>query len=233
MFDFVFDVAATIAAHVAENLREYPLEGVVAHLAGDGLVAVVADVNSGAIEVAGVLGGVTITPTQAGYVLLGTQDAGDNDAMQGKALEIEAVLKGSANIVEQNAGTGHEIRDGGIQRIDMVVRTGTDIDKFLHALFSILTVPNGSDAPLVSDGQLLVIAVRELHMIARHTIDAVRGLPYDHRRGYDRRHFLSYGIPLGGRREGLGSRLLSGPAFFPLKRQSDQRKQCYDDDKRQ
>ena len=128
MFDFVFDVAATIAAHVAENLREYPLEGVVAHLAGDGLVAVVADVNSGAVEVAGVLGGVAITPTQAGYVLLGTQDAGDDDAVQGNALDIEAVLKGAADVVEQDAGTGHEIGNGGIERIDVVVRTGTDID---------------------------------------------------------------------------------------------------------
>ena len=72
LFDFVLDVTAAVLTHVAEHLGKHPLQCIVTYLTGDGLIAVVTDIDSCAVEVAGILGSVTIATTQAGYIFLRT-----------------------------------------------------------------------------------------------------------------------------------------------------------------
>ena len=67
LLNLVLNEAPLLLAHIAEHLREHPLQRVVAHLSAarsvgvrHGVIAVVADVERGAVEVARVLGGVRV-----------------------------------------------------------------------------------------------------------------------------------------------------------------------------
>ena len=60
LFFLVLDVTSLLLTQVAEHLGEDIAQGVVAYLAADGLVTVVADVEGGGVEVTGALGGIAV-----------------------------------------------------------------------------------------------------------------------------------------------------------------------------
>ena len=85
LLHLILNVASLGLTHVAQHLAEHPLEGVVAHGAAlrpfgwaDCLIAVIADVEGGAVEVAGVLGGVGVARAQFLNVAARAQHAGDD-----------------------------------------------------------------------------------------------------------------------------------------------------------
>ena len=103
LLHLVFYIATLCLAHVAQHLAEHPLQRVVAHGAApgslggaDSLIAVIADVEGGAVEVAGVLGGVGVARAQFLNVAARAQHAGNDYLVQGYALYLEAVIEGTA-----------------------------------------------------------------------------------------------------------------------------------------
>ena len=91
LLDFVLDIATSQFALVAQHLGENPLQRVVTHGALHGLVAIIADVERGAVKMAGVLRSVGIVSLQAGDVFHGTQQTGNDELLHGYALLVEAV----------------------------------------------------------------------------------------------------------------------------------------------
>jgi len=60
LLHFVFDIAALLATDVAKHLAEHPLQGVIANITSHGVVAVVADVEGGAVKMARVLSSILV-----------------------------------------------------------------------------------------------------------------------------------------------------------------------------
>ena len=140
LLHLVLDVAAILFSQVAQHLGEHPLQRVIAHLAATGavgvldrLVAVVADVESGAVEMAGVLRGIAVAPAELHHILLSAEDAGDDDLMQGHTLDVEAIEEGLADVLEQDGSTRHEIGNARIERIDVEIGVRPNIDEFTLA----------------------------------------------------------------------------------------------------
>ena len=214
LLHLVFDVAAFLFSQVAQHLGEHPFQRVVAHLTTmravrilNRLVAVVADVESGAVEMTGVLRRIAVAPTKLRHILLRTKHAGDDNLMQRHALDVEAVEERLADVLQQYGGTRHKIRNAGIKRIDMVIRVGTDVDQLAFARLSILAVSHRRDTPSVGGRQLKAVGIWEGHSVVGHRTDLVIGFTIDgfticnfglrHRWGYSR----------GG---GIGSRRCTG-----------------------
>ena len=173
LLDFILDIGTLSAADIAEHLREHPLQRVVAHLLLYGVIAVVADVEGGAIEVARVVGGIAIMALQSGHIVLGAQNAGNDELIEGHTLHVEAVVEGLANVLQEHGGTGHEVRNGAVELVDMIVRTLADIHQIVLALLSLLTILHGAHAILVGSHNLRLLQVGEGVFITRHAIDAM------------------------------------------------------------
>ena len=116
LLHFVLDVATSRLTHIAQNFGEYPLQRVITHLATtrpigvlDSLVAVVADIKGGAVEMAGVLCGIAIATAQLHHVLLRPQHTGDNDLMKGHTFHVKTVEEGLSDVLQQHRGTWHQI----------------------------------------------------------------------------------------------------------------------------
>ena len=60
LLHFVFHIAALLTTDVAKHLAEYPLQGVIANITSHGVVAVVADVEGGAVKMARVLSSILV-----------------------------------------------------------------------------------------------------------------------------------------------------------------------------
>ena len=65
LLHFIFDITTALFAHIAQYFRKDPFQCVVAHL-----LAIVADVERGAIEMARILSSIAIAATQFNYILL-------------------------------------------------------------------------------------------------------------------------------------------------------------------
>ena len=176
----IFNVAAILLAHVAQHLREYPLQRVVTHLTTTGtirilhrLIAVVADVEGRAVEMTGVLRRITVTPTEFRHVLLRAEHAGNNDLMQRYTLHVETIEERLPNILQQYGCTRYEIVYARIKRIDVVIRVGSHINEFAFALLSISTVLNRRDAPTIGGSQLQAIGIWKGFMVIGHGMNLV------------------------------------------------------------
>ena len=81
LMHLVFDVAAVLIAEIPQHLAEHPFQGIILNLSArlvlglNLLVSVVADIERGAIKMARILGGITITGSQFRHIILGAQDA--------------------------------------------------------------------------------------------------------------------------------------------------------------
>ena len=180
LFYLVLDVTAALISHIAQHLTEYPFQRVVTHLTTgwsfgilDRLVTVIADVESSAVKVTGVLGGITITTAQFGDILLRTEYTGHNQLMHGDTLDIKAVEEGLSDILQQHSGTRHQIRDAGVKRVDVVIGIRPHIDQFALTRLSILTVLDRRDAPLLGSHQLHGIRIGKSLSIAGNRQDAM------------------------------------------------------------
>ena len=180
LLHFVLDVTALLLAHVAEHLAEHPLQRVVAHHAATRpsgilhrLIAVVADIEGRAVEMTGVLGGIAVTATQLHHIVLRTKHAGDNQLVEGHTLHVETVEERLADVLQQDGSSRHEVWDARIERIDMIIGIGTDIDQFALAALCVFTVLDGSDAPLLGSHQLYGIGIRKGGRITGHREDAM------------------------------------------------------------
>ena len=173
LLDFVLDVAAAFLALVAQDFGKDVLEGVVANGSCDGMIAVVADVEGGAKEVARAFGGVRIMALQLGYVVHGAQHAGNDELVERYAFIIQAVVECLSDVLQQDGSTRHQIGNGVGEAVDMIVRTLADIHQFLHAMFGILTILHGTYAPLLGSDNLHALAVGECRLVVGHRADAV------------------------------------------------------------
>ena len=177
LFDFIFNIATTLLALVAKHLGEHPFQGIVAHLTADGLVTVVADVESGAEEVAGAVGGVLVVALQTGDVVHRAQHAGDDKLIEGHSLDIEAIVEGLSDVLEQDGGTRHEVRNAAGEAVNVVVRTLADIDQFLLTMLSIGTVLDRLDAPMLGSHNLYGLTVWERRLVVRDGADGMKPTP--------------------------------------------------------
>ena len=116
LLHLIFDIAAALFPHIAQHLGEHPFQRIVANLATrrpigvlHRLIAVVADIESGAVEVARVLCGIAITAAQLHDIILRTEHAGDNDLVEGNALHIETVEESLSDVLQQHGSMRHEI----------------------------------------------------------------------------------------------------------------------------
>ena len=80
LLHLVFHKAAVLLAHIVEHLAEHPFQCVVAHFATlrtfgvfHGLVAVVAHIEGGAVEVAAILGGIAVVSAKLDNVGLASK----------------------------------------------------------------------------------------------------------------------------------------------------------------
>ena len=89
LLQLVLDIAAALLADVTQDLAQHPLQRVALHSPplrlprrGDGGIAVVADVESGAEQVAALALGISVAPLQALHIVLRPEYARHNDAVQ-------------------------------------------------------------------------------------------------------------------------------------------------------
>ena len=99
--------------------------------------------------------------------------------MEGHALDVETVEESLSDVLEQDGGTGHEIGNARIERIDVVIGIRTDVNQFTFARLGILTVRHGRDAPAVGGGELEAVGVGEGHGVVGDGTNLVIGFTID------------------------------------------------------
>ena len=116
---------------------------------------------------------IAVVTLQTSHVVLGAQDAGDDELVQGHTFHIKTVVERLANVLQQQGSTRHEVRNGTVELIDMIVGTLANIHQFLLAGFGILTVLDRLDTPLVSCHYLHALTVREGRLVVGNRENAV------------------------------------------------------------
>ena len=122
---------------------------------------------------AGILGGIAVASAQLHHIFLRTEHARDNHLVQRNALDIKAVEEGLTDILQEHGGARHQVWYAGIQRIDVIIRIGTDIHQFAFARFGILAVTYRRDAPLLCCGELDGISIGKSFRITGYGTDAM------------------------------------------------------------
>ena len=106
---FVFHPTTTLLAQVAQHLRQHLFQSYIGHrrllgirlgLLLDGEIAVVGDVESRAVHVATVLGGVAVVATKPSDILLRTQYAGDDNLMRLQSLNLQTIKEVTTNVLK-------------------------------------------------------------------------------------------------------------------------------------
>lgn len=100
LLDFVLNIAAAFLALVAQHLGEYPLEGVVTNGFGNRVIAIVADVKGGAEEMARTVSSILVMSLQLRHIVHAAQHTGDDELVEGNALDIETVVESLSDVLE-------------------------------------------------------------------------------------------------------------------------------------
>lgn len=101
----IFHEAATVLTKVAQHLAEHPFQRVVSHLSArilsslHGLITIVADIKSSAVEMAGILGCISVSRAEFRYIILGTENTRHNDLVERNAFDLEGVEIGPSYIL--------------------------------------------------------------------------------------------------------------------------------------
>ena len=147
MLHLIFDITTILVAEVTQHLTQYPFQTVVTNLSAGRpfgrfhrLVAVIADVDRCAIQVATVIRSIEIATAQTFHITLGAGDTGDDNLVERDILHIEAVEERLADVVEQNGRTRHEIWNAGGEIIDMEIGVAAHVNQFLLSMFRLLSV---------------------------------------------------------------------------------------------
>ena len=128
LIDLVLDVAPILFTKITQHLAEHPFQGVVAHLTTwllcglDRLVPVVTDIECRAVEMARVLGCISIASSQLGDIILRTQDAGHNNLMQRDSFDLKRVEVSTPDVLQQYGGTRDKIRDTIVKLVNIKER---------------------------------------------------------------------------------------------------------------
>lgn len=164
LLHFILDVATSFGTGVAKDFGKDVFEGVVAHgtpgrftRRRNSMVAVVGDVERSAETVAALLGGISVDAAQASDIFFSTQHAGDDDGMQGNLLDCQRVEEAAADVLQELARTGNQIRNaaahGGVNGIIQVV---ADIQQFPFTRFGFVPVGHRADT-MCPGGRILDI----------------------------------------------------------------------------
>ncbi len=111
--------------------------------------------------------------TQFLDVLTGSQHACNYHFMQRNALNLQTVEICPAYVIEQHGSPRNKIRNALLERIYMIKRIGSDVDKFAFTVFGIGTVVNGRHSMPVGTLKLHAVAVGKSIGISRNTHDAM------------------------------------------------------------
>lgn len=122
---------------------------------------VVGDVESGAVLVAGVEGGVAVSFAKLFDVGLSAEDGSDDKLVERIAFGDERVVEGAGNGVEQCGSTGHEIGDGVVEGLNNVEGVVCNIYQFVDAPFGFFAIRDKRDAKLLGTGELYVVEIRK------------------------------------------------------------------------
>lgn len=108
LLHLIFDITSVLLTEITEHLAQHPFQGIVLHLSArslgglHGLVPIITYIESGAIEVAGVLGGIAIASTEFRYIILGTENARHDDLMERDALDLQGIEISPADVLKQH-----------------------------------------------------------------------------------------------------------------------------------
>lgn len=108
LLHLIFDITSVSLTKITEHLAQHPFQGVVLHLSArslsglHGLIPIIAYVECGAIEVAGVLGGIAIASTELRHIILGAEDARHDDLMERDALDLQGIEISPADVLQQH-----------------------------------------------------------------------------------------------------------------------------------
>jgi hypothetical protein len=69
--------------------------------------------------------------------------------MEGYALHIQTIEESLTDILQEHRSARHQIRDAGVQRIDVIIGIGPDINEFSLARLGIFAVTYRRYAPLM------------------------------------------------------------------------------------
>ena len=112
LLHLVLYMTTPIGTQVAQHLAEHILQAVVTHLPAElswrahRIVSVVGNVEGCAETVTALSTDVGIRPFQAFHICLGTQHAGDDDAVEGHILDIERIHEVTSNAFQQVGSPG-------------------------------------------------------------------------------------------------------------------------------
>ncbi len=182
LLHLVLDVAPLLLTQVAKYFGKDVFQRIV----GDGtpmlarrrngVVTIVANVESRTETMATLVGGIAVATEQASHVLLGTKDAGDDDAMERNPLDSKGVEIVATDVLQQQGGTGNKV--GNAVRHAPVhdeIGIAADIDKFRLAMLGLVAVAHGTHAPPTGGHYLDILHVGEAILIAVDTTDGVVG----------------------------------------------------------
>lgn len=169
----MLNIAASLSAKFIKNLAQYPFQRVVAYRTCDGIVLIVGYIESRAVEVTAVLGGVVIVPAQSLHVLFRPQDTRDEEFVQWDALYLKTVHKVAGNVLKQDGGTRYKVRDAAVEPLHVIERVAADIYQFALAPLGISPAGDRTHAIFHCCLQLKALRVGETFGIAAHTPDTM------------------------------------------------------------
>ena len=120
---------------------------------------VVGDVESRSEPVARLLRGIAIVTPQTLDILIRTQHGSHHHLVERDALRSQTVEEGTSNLVKKARRTGHKIGNGVRKMLDVVKRTGTDIDVFRTPACRLVTVLTAFLSQALGGGKLHIVKV--------------------------------------------------------------------------
>lgn len=129
LVDLILHQTAVVLPKIIKYLSQYPFQRIIPHRPPTGsigifyrFIAIVAKVESGAIAMATVLGGVGIMTTKLLHVVLAAHHTGDNHLMKRDSLMLKTVEEVAADVLQQDGSTGNEIGLAVAQTIDVEIK---------------------------------------------------------------------------------------------------------------
>ena len=102
----------------------------------------------------GFFSSITITATQLYHILFGAQYAGNNQSVERDTLYLKTIEKSTSDILQQHSCSGHQIRNAGVKRVDVIIGISTYINQLALTGFGILTVLNRRNTPTLGSRNL-------------------------------------------------------------------------------
>ena len=149
----MLDIAQALLTEITEDLGQDGLEDSIGHIdAGrsvsmmNGVKPYIRNIKGSAETVTALITGISVYTTEAVYVILGTQDAGNDNPVRRYILNIQTVNKIPSDLMQQAGCLRHQIRNTLTHGpVNTEIRTGAHINKFLFAMLGLYPVLHGPD----------------------------------------------------------------------------------------